>query len=243
MTTSRLRDLCSLHQTDSPTKTSTRNLNWCWRSSSLCSPSHVALCSATGECSHNALFTALQCNQLSYILDESVFSAVVYTWWDLVPGTSRMSKQAHSAQLNAWYERAGAWRINVCFIMTFKWCNLSKPVPLTFVPQSSRRTIQLPVGVVFLHTHHPGEHPHQQRLEVCVSTVLWTQIKWSHKGRTAFNLISQRRGIIIYHFPPSAHLRAFSFRKPPLCPLGLCVLIDSAAYEALKGPLSWHLDL
>uniref|UniRef100_A0A1A8MAQ7 Transmembrane protein 120A n=1 Tax=Nothobranchius pienaari TaxID=704102 RepID=A0A1A8MAQ7_9TELE len=31
--------------------------------------------------------------------------------------------------------------------------------------QSPGRPIQFPVGVVLLHTHHPGEYPHQQRLK------------------------------------------------------------------------------
>lgn len=54
-------------------------------------------------------------------------------------------------------------------------CDSLLYVPFLFLLQSLRCPVQLPVGVVLLHTHHPGEHPHQQRLKVfdkfTVSTV------------------------------------------------------------------------
>lgn len=33
-------------------------------------------------------------------------------------------------------------------------------------PQGDGRSVQLPAGLVLLHPHHPGEHSHQQRLQV-----------------------------------------------------------------------------
>ncbi len=53
-------------------------------------------------------------------------------------------------------------------------------VPFLFLFQSLRCLVQLPVGVVLLHAHHPGEYPDQQRLKVCdkftVSTVFIVMI-------------------------------------------------------------------
>lgn len=78
-----------------------------------------------------------------------------------------MSNQNNSQQLNSWYLLCHQHLLHDdMFKLVYYQFNFFN-VPFVFLAQSPRRPVQLPVGVVLLHTHHPGEYPHQQRLEVC----------------------------------------------------------------------------